>query len=42
MPTLNEIVADFLAQQRIAVTGVSRSRHNAANMIYRKLRKTGY
>jgi predicted CoA-binding protein len=42
MPTLNEIVADFLAQKRIAVAGVSRSRHNAANMIYRKLRKTGY
>ena len=42
MATLNEIVDDFLAQKRIAVAGVSRRRHNAANMIYRKLRKTGY
>ena len=42
MATLNKIVEDFLAQKRIAVAGVSRRRHNAANMIYRKLRKTGY
>ncbi|MHC4459036.1 MAG: CoA-binding protein [Planctomycetota bacterium] len=42
MATLNELVTDFLAQKCIAVAGVSRSRHNAANMIYRKLRKTGY
>ena len=42
MATLNEIVDDFLAQKRIAVAGVSRRRHNAANMIYRKLRKIGY
>jgi predicted CoA-binding protein len=42
MPTLNEMVKDFLAQECIAVAGVSRSRHNAANMIYRKLCKAGY
>lgn len=42
MATLNELITDFLAQKCIAVAGVSRSRHNAANMIYRKLRKTGY
>jgi predicted CoA-binding protein len=42
MTTLDELVTDFLAQKCIAVAGVSRSRHNAANVIYRKLRKTGY
>ena len=42
MATLDELVTDFLAQKCIAVAGVSRSRHNAANTIYRKLRKTGY
>jgi predicted CoA-binding protein len=43
MSTLNEAVADFLAQQRIAVTGVSRSKKGQpANLIYRKLRDKGY
>ncbi len=43
MPTLNEAVQDFLAQKRIAVTGVSRRKKaQPANLIYRKLRKAGY
>lgn len=42
MPTLNEAVEDFLAQSRIAVAGVSRTRNETANVIYRKLRKAGY
>ncbi len=37
-------VNDFLAQKRIAVAGVSRdnSGHAAANLIYRRLKKTGH
>jgi len=42
MPSLNEAVADFLAQKRIAVAGVSRTKDDAANGIYRKLKKAGY
>lgn len=42
MPTINSMVKDFLAQKRIAVVGVSRTRDDAANTIYRKLRDTGY
>lgn len=40
--TLAEKVQDFLAQKRIAVAGVSRTRQDAANLIYRKLRDAGY
>lgn len=36
MLTLKEAVEDFLAQKRIAVAGVSRTREDAANIIYRK------
>lgn len=42
MPTIDALVRDFLAQKRIAVTGVSRTRDDAANIICRKLRRTGY
>lgn len=42
MPTLKEAVADFLAQKRIAVVGVSRSSDQAANTVYRGLRKADY
>jgi hypothetical protein len=42
MPTLQDAVNDFLAQQRIAVAGVSRSGEGAANLIYRRLRDAGY
>ena len=40
--TLQQAVDDFLAQQRIAVAGVSRSTTSAANAIYRKLKGAGY
>ncbi len=42
MPTLKDAVADFLAQKRIAVAGVSRSSSQAANMVYRTLRDRDY
>lgn len=43
MTDLNELIDDFLAQRRIAVAGVSRTKKNeAANLIYRKLRHGGY
>jgi hypothetical protein len=42
MSTIAPLVKDFLAQKRIAVAGVSRKRENAANLIYRKLRREGY
>src|SRR5215510_592197 len=42
--TLDVKAHDFLAQKRIAVAGVSRenSHHPAANLIYRRLKKTGH
>jgi hypothetical protein len=42
--SLEAKVNDFLAQKRIAVVGVSRdnSHHPAANLIYRRLKKTGH
>ncbi|MBI2862908.1 MAG: CoA-binding protein [Chloroflexi bacterium] len=42
MSTIDPLVKDFLAQKRIAVAGVSRTREDAANRIYRKLRGAGY
>ncbi len=42
MPSLKEAVDDFLAQKRIAVVGVSRSSSEAANLIYRGLRKADH
>ena len=42
MSTLKESVNDFLAQERIAVAGVSRSGDAAANLIYKKLRDAGF
>ncbi|MCL4248859.1 MAG: CoA-binding protein [Anaerolineae bacterium] len=42
MATMQEMVDDFLAQQRIAVAGVSRSPDGTANLIYRKLKATGH
>jgi len=42
MSNLNEAAADFLAQKRIAVAGVSRTGQDAANGIYVKLRDSGY
>ena len=43
MSSLDLKVKDFLSQKRIAVAGVTRSQPNeAANLIYKKLRSTGY
>jgi uncharacterized protein len=42
MLTLEEAAQDFLAQKRIAVAGVSRQGDTAGNIIYKKLRETGY
>lgn len=42
MNTFEVQAKEFLSQQRIAVAGVSRSRQDAANLIYRKLRESGY
>jgi predicted CoA-binding protein len=39
---LDEMVRGFLAHERIAVAGVSRNTNEAANLIYRKLRDSGY
>ena len=42
IPT-KQAVADFLAQKRIAVTGVSRSpKDHGANVVYKRLRDRGY
>jgi predicted CoA-binding protein len=40
--TLHTQAESFLAQKRIAVVGVSSTKDDAANLIYRKLRETGY
>src|SRR5512143_506244 len=44
LTTLEAKVNDFLGQKRIAVAGVSRNQslHPAANLIYRRLKKTGH
>jgi len=39
---LDERIRDFLAQQRIAVTGISSTRDLTGNVIYRKLKAAGY
>ena len=40
--TLDERIRDFLAQRRIAVTGISNTRQLTGNVIYRKLKAAGY
>ena len=40
--THQELVQDFLAQKRIAVSGLSRTKDSGAGAIYLKLRKNGY
>jgi hypothetical protein len=44
MPTLKDAANDFLAQERIAVAGVSRTNggSHGANVVYTGLRKAGY
>jgi hypothetical protein len=40
--SLKTLSADFLSQKRIAVVGVRRTKDDAANLIFRKLRDAGY
>jgi predicted CoA-binding protein len=42
MATIDLLVHDFLNQKRIAVAGVSHKQDDAANLIYNKLKKSGY
>jgi predicted CoA-binding protein len=42
MTTFKTKAQDFLAQERIAVVGVSRTQKETANFIYRRLRSDGY
>jgi predicted CoA-binding protein len=42
MPTVDNLIDDFMAQKRIAVAGVSRKKTAAANAIYNKLKGSGY
>jgi predicted CoA-binding protein len=42
MSKIDDLARDFLAQHRIAVAGVSTTKENPANLIYRTLRKRGY
>jgi uncharacterized protein len=42
MATIKQAAINFLSHKSIAVAGVSRTKENAANLIYRKLRKEGY
>ena len=44
MPTVKQAAAEFLANKRIAVTGVSRNPKggHGSNIVYRRLRQRGY
>jgi predicted CoA-binding protein len=42
MTTLTDLTNEFLAQKRIAVAGVSHTKDDAANGIFRKFRDYGY
>jgi uncharacterized protein len=42
MTTLRQAAEEFLAQDRIAVAGVSRDPRQPANLIYRRLREAGH
>jgi predicted CoA-binding protein len=42
MPKMQEMVDDFLAQERIAVAGVSRTKETPASAIYRRLKDTDH
>jgi predicted CoA-binding protein len=42
MPTLGVLVKDFLAQEKIAVVGVSDQRDTGSNLAYRKFKAAGY
>jgi predicted CoA-binding protein len=43
MPTMNEAAAEFLANKRIAVTGVSRKpKGHGSNTVFKRLQERGY
>ena len=43
VPTIKEAASEFLANRRVAVTGVSRDpQTHASNAVYRRLRERGY
>ena len=43
MPTIREAASDFLAKDRVAVTGVSRNpAGHGSNVVYQRLRERGY
>lgn len=43
MPTIKEAAAEFLANKRVAVTGVSRNpKGHGSNVVYQRLRDRGY
>ena len=43
MPTIREAASDFLAKDRVAVTGVSRNpAGHGSNIVYQRLRERGY
>jgi len=42
MSKIDTLVQDFLAQEKIAVVGVSDQRETGCNLAYRKLKETGY
>lgn len=43
MPTMKEAASEFLAQRRVAVTGVSKNpKGHGSNVVYRRLRERGY
>jgi predicted CoA-binding protein len=43
MATIKDAASEFLANKRVAVTGVSRSpKNHGSNLVYRRLRERGY
>jgi predicted CoA-binding protein len=43
MPKIKEAASEFLANKRVAVTGVSRQpKNHGSNVVYQRLRKRGY
>ncbi len=43
MPTIKEAASEFLANRRVAVTGVSRNpKGHGSNIVYQRLRERGY
>jgi uncharacterized protein len=43
MPTIKEVASEFLANKRVAVTGVSReAKGHGSNVVYKRLRDRGY